>query len=1395
VKISRIQLAILLLIVICGAVFSSFTLWLLDSWIKYPFFVLEIFTIIVVYLIVCGYDFRLSITRIKIESLRVDIAIDAFLVVSAASLMLFSVLDVQGGLIQLILALFVTSILPGYALLNIFGLNRGFSNLEILVLSYVLSFIFTGFMTLGLLFVSESVRLYFALSTFILLGSVSLLKRRRDVSLQTRRSFARNVDSLGIIVVIASLALSLYFMYPGFALLPGIDISQHYGSAVFLWRSPELYGSFNYFLAHLHESAFIVTSGASVAFIQTALATLNLLLPLAFYVMAKSYLERIDSRLPVLSTIFYSMFSGFAWVYLAKLKLNSVAGSELSLFSLVNDGTFNGAMYLAQPSLYYVPLSMSFTILIVQFMLIRKLDFGKKSFVALFSLLTVASYMTHVTEAIIFSLFLGFYAFFSRSKTVRLNDALLASIIGFAFIDAFYTVLQYLLGKTVGFSLVTSFIATVVLTIVYAYKTLKVQDKLIAVLPKLSSKLSIKLLVYIATFVYLLGLVAWVGGIPSFHTSMLVDVGAIPWFIYPVFLGVGGILMMISLYFLLEDHESMRLLMPFLALVVFSLLFGRALTFINVNLFVAGYWEKRFTSYFFFASAIIAPIAMVKAVDSVRRHQARIKRTLLVAVMVSVVTVCGLQSFFVVTEYWSTVTAPAYQISEGEFQAINYLSSVLQQDKYAYTITLPSTSYAALTFAAPPYQLSGMQVFSTAENPEIPLACLKAHNYSHAYLYMHNRDYAQLNKAGQSWLAAHLLPTLPIIYRNAEATIYNISSVSFPQTNSTTALVVPFDKSVSPTKPWLYAYDALSLGEYDYTVAYDLDPTIFSHDSLVLSIDPPSGNVIEKNFEDSFSAGNGWQPISGTWQYVEGGLDAGKRGEYQDAIFLSPVSAQNFTASINFTPIDGDTKVANYVSLIYDWTDKANYKYAGLMFDGNGNVYAYFSSYVNGQGTSYPAWPGSKTGLTWQFGDSFNVTVSVNGENTFLNINGSQYLSMKSSITGGLLGIRTTRFYQVLFTGFDSVSCNDIQLRNVDDYLGYVKAGGRLVVLNTNGYGYFADRLLTSDHLNMAACMINGSENINLPANLTVPKLSPKSETVYVLAYYQSQENSSVYAVKETVGAGEIIYVNLYPIINAIDQSSDRASFYKLMGDLLKPTDVQLESFTYVSEISSAFRQVTMSGDVNVTSSSLMFPLNVDFGKLSVTFANDSVSSMVNVTQLDMSDYVNITVAASNLTFSGGNGFYATLQFGCNITITPESNSLHVRISTADGNTTHFTAIKTITINDVDPITLYMRQPTISVQGLIVFKELYSTREILQETRTLGQDLIVNGSIRLTPYLSDVYTWATLSGVSGSLQRNPPILVYDELSSLPEATLWSIIIAPIFLALILIIHRRRDAKA
>ncbi|MFX0204207.1 MAG: hypothetical protein ACFFCW_49550, partial [Candidatus Hodarchaeota archaeon] len=356
---------IALIVVTLAIIFSYFTLWLLDSWIKYPLFLFEAFTIIVLYLIVSGYDFKLTIKHVRTENMHFGLIIDIFLIVSAVSLLIINALRIQGGSIQLVLALFVTSLLVGYALLNIFGLIRYFSGLETAVLSYILSCALTGFVTLASFYIAKGARISFVLSIFIILGLISVLKHRRHEHRSISGSSLKSIDSMALLLSMALFALAFYFMYPGFGLLPGTDISRHYASSIVLGRTPELYIGSTYLFAHLHESIFLALSSPSLVSAQTALVTLNLMLPLAFYVMTKAYLERIDSRLPSLATLFWVLFTnsfgGFAWIYFANLKLSTIGQTQLQLLTTSADKTYNGTVY-GILGLWYVPATVSLVV-------------------------------------------------------------------------------------------------------------------------------------------------------------------------------------------------------------------------------------------------------------------------------------------------------------------------------------------------------------------------------------------------------------------------------------------------------------------------------------------------------------------------------------------------------------------------------------------------------------------------------------------------------------------------------------------------------------------------------------------------------------------------------------------------------------------------------------------------------------------------------------------------------------------------------------------------------------------------------------------------------------------------------------------------------------------------
>ena len=168
--------------IILAVVFSSFTLWLLDSWVKVPLFILEIIAVIIVYFLsVNSSNFKFVLKEKVNIPLKINSLISIFLIMSAIILLLLYYLGIQASLIQLILALLITSVLPGYLLLRIFGFYKYFSKLETIVLSYLISFIFTGLMTLGLLLITDGLRVYLASIIYLIIGFYSLFKEQKNV--------------------------------------------------------------------------------------------------------------------------------------------------------------------------------------------------------------------------------------------------------------------------------------------------------------------------------------------------------------------------------------------------------------------------------------------------------------------------------------------------------------------------------------------------------------------------------------------------------------------------------------------------------------------------------------------------------------------------------------------------------------------------------------------------------------------------------------------------------------------------------------------------------------------------------------------------------------------------------------------------------------------------------------------------------------------------------------------------------------------------------------------------------------------------------------------------------------------------------------------------------------
>jgi hypothetical protein len=1379
------------IVVVAVAVgFSSFTLWLVESWIKYLLFLVEILAIVALYLVICNFDAELFIKHTRFASMHSGLLMDMFLISSALGILIINVERVQGGLIQAGLALIVTSLLVGYALLNIFGLARYFSRLETAVMSYVLSYAFTGVVSIASFSIEADVRTTFTLSIIIAIGLASMLKHKRSERPSVSRPSSFGFPLFVLVLSMAFLTLAFCFMYPGFSLLPGTDTSRHYASSIIISRKPEGYIGSTYLFAHLHESMFLSLSSPSLQSAQMALVTLNLMLPVAFYVMTRAYLRKIDTRLPPLSTLFWvfftNSFGGFAWTYFASLKLTTTGQTQLQLLATSADKTFNGTIY-GILGLWYVPATVSMVVLMAMVFLMSKKEVARSNYLALFSILTAVLYLTHVTEAVIFALFLAVYGVALKDENLRIDDSIKASIVGFLFVTVVYYILSSLTVRfTLNLSQMVSIVGPLLLLLlsvmarargrILKHGILSFQRKL-----GMSRQSFLKVLTLSLLLVYAVAFLSWVLLMESFHTWQVDTIGLIPWFIYPVMLGINGLLAIVSLNYITRNTESHRPLMLFIAFMFFTFIVGKLVSVINLYFFDAGYWEKRFIWLMKLSLAILAPIPVVFLIDKLRSRNIHVDiKTAASVTIIGTIVLYGVSTTFLNVEYWSIISNnPANQLSSDEMNAVNVLKETFDSEPKAWLATVTDTSAGMATFAAPTDMLGLRQLLYTANRPEMAFTQLYRHpTYAHPLIYLHNRDVEYLSDFSDGFLA-HYLVMLPLIFDGSEARIYNVSKPSFPRPNSDNILLVPFDEAKDKQTPYI-ASEMLSQGFYNYTIAYDQDDKALNASTVMLSLDPPEGNIITGTFRDEFSGTlESWDISKGIWEIKDDELLGGEGEKIGEGILLSPAFAENFTATFNVELSDGNPTTLNYVSLVYSWIDSENYRIADVLFAPDNYVYVLFRTFAGGVEETFPNWPGTKTDLTWSFGDQYNITVTVNGTSNEIAINSKTRLSLGIGNTAGHVGLRYYRFNAISFDDFQVAYATEVNLRPTEDYLNYLRSRGTIVLINSDGYGFFGDTLFSISNSTVNAQEIRGkSRKTELPIEISVPVIVPKNNTT-VLSHYVTTRSEIPFVLQQRYDGGNIFYVNAYPIIQAMRKCDNPSVFYDLLGHLLDDLNLtKLDPDTILS-FDGYVEEIRLSGEVTIETDSLLFPPKLQCERVDVEVANGSYT-FHNVTSISVSKFSRAIVEIDRATIGDGHGFYANVQINSDFSVDSVADSFNLKIATDDGSFT-LTNVSLISIAPSREVLLLTRTPTVS-SSEVTFVEFYPQGSLQWRTRTYGQNLTVTGPTQFTIAISDSYSALQNVEISSSFHRDPPIVTYDFFSTLPTAAFWALLLLPIFVS-------------
>jgi hypothetical protein len=339
--------------------------------------------------------------------------------------------------------------------------------------------------------------------------------------------------------------------------------------------------------------------------------------------------------------------------------------------------------------------------------------------------------------------------------------------------------------------------------------------------------------------------------------------------------------------------------------------------------------------------------------------------------------------------------------------------------------------------------------------------------------------------------------------------------------------------------------------------------------------------------------------------------------------------------------------------------------------------------------------------------------------------------------------------------------------------------------MNTNGGGSFANNLFSISNATMSVQNIddNGSK-MNLPYKLSVPEFLVKDKDAIIKSNYLGSGYGTPFIVQKNYeNGGELFYVNIYPIVQAMQKSNDQSKFYALLGKFLDGANIaKLPSTTPLPSLNGYVKQISLKNNTQIETTSMILPSVLSLKQVEVKSGNSS-NIYYNVTSIMLNDYSNVVIKSENAIIQDGNGFYTELQLNSTFSIKPSSSTNNLKVTV--GNETY--TINNIDLLSVTPsniLQLQVRTPTVSTFE-VTFVEFYLQNYPQMTTEIYGQNLRVTGSTMFSIIISDNYQQVsnlTLGSFSPvSLQTR-----YDLLSTLPTIMLWSLLLFPVFLVIFFI---------
>jgi hypothetical protein len=851
-----------------------------------------------------------------------------------------------------------------------------------------------------------------------------------------------------------------------------------------------------------------------------------------------------------------------------------------------------------------------------------------------------------------------------------------------------------------------------------------------------------------------LGFTVWVVTLPSFNAAFLGEYqsfGVLPWFIHPVFLGLTGLLALASLGFASDYEDSTSKMLFIASILFFAFLFGRAVTFINVNVFFTGAFEDRFLSFEILSAAILAPVPLLNLSRSfnVRSKQkaVRIAKRAGVISLIALIVFAGAVSTFV--KLWSTSVSMPYTaslVTNSELEAFSYLCPIVASDSDSRLITFSSLSQSSALFAGTQNTVDNELFLDNS--PEIALSMLHwQSDFANQYAYVHSRDEMVLNLHNESFLTQSIMANSPVVFQNNEATIYKLPKMAPPQSASDTILVVPFSGSNS-TEGTSFAYELMSKSYYNYTTAFCTQ----------------LANVYGQQQIDSADSVNWWRG-KGTVTISIDPLDKMEglgsiQGSFEHASAFSGLSlifsaprdfsrADSFSFYLKVNSTKGVTRpLVVFRSSEYDY-------FQGNLENPPENMWTHYE-------LSKSDITAAKGSPSWANITSVSLEFDLTGNPTF----GAWVDDLEST------GYSNEPVGQVLddkvFNAKTIVLSYDPSEQEAKPYIDYIKNGGKVIVLNTNGFRYLSSLLLSvgNETLNVDHITGNGV-TVNLPENLTTSIVTGKTDANILANYACKGVSETPFALLKTLSKGNLYYLNVYPLVQF---NGDKKQIFDVLDNLFNVSSIEVAKLgSAVMNLGAAFLDCELNGNVKIQTNTLFVNGSMRANNITVFYGGSNIF-LEDVRTVAISNFTSAEIRCNNPSIVRGstlNGFYTLIQAEGRIEIAINGGG---NMTLFAGKSEHNLAnVHSFTLSSEQPIGFYMRQPTITVSGQSTFYELTLYKSLYSRVLTYNPQLRVNGNVTFNIILSSSMVVSDVFGMNGTIERQPPTVGYDEASSIVPA--------------------------